>query len=541
MKDETGVYVTPAFPKLVYTLDENNVYPGSKYFDLTVMSAKCTAKRMVPDYVSAKIMREEHQGNVFPPMGCRSFLSDWLDENGNFKYYGRFNGGVVTLNLPRIALDANGDMNMMWKLLDERCAIAREALECRIKRLETATSDVSPIHWQHGALARLKPGESIAPLLKNGYATFSLGYIGVFELVQIMLGKSHTTPEGRELGLKVVNYLNNKTKRWKEETGYGYSLYGTPSESTAGKMAETDAKKYGDIKNVTDKGFYINSYHVDVRERINAQDKLSFEADFQKQSPGGTISYVEIPDMNKNIDGILEIMQHIYQNIQYAELNTKSDYCKTCGFEGEMKTNEKLLWVCPECGETTQDRLYVVRRSCGYIGSEKWSAGRTKDIINRVEHTAVTVDNGILDDDTVNGEGLRVSVWFTGCPFKCKGCHNEHLWEHNPEFKLDMDKIISLVKERKKLSILGGEPLAKYNLDECLELVTKVRKEVPEASIYLWTGYNEDELYSHIDSNEKISGIIKNLNKIIVGRYIEELKINNPMYGSSNQKVIELR
>ena len=386
VKNETGVYVTPAFPKLVYVLDENNCLKGGKYDYLTRLAVKCSAKRMYPDYISAKKMRENYEGNVFSPMGCRSFLSPWKDENGNYKFEGRFNQGVVSINLPQIAIIADGDEDKFWKLLDERLELCKEALMCRHYALLGTTSDISPIHWQYGAIARLKKGEKIDKLLYGGYSTMSLGYIGIYEMTKLMKGVSHTTPEGHDFALKVMKYLRGATDKWKKETNIGFALYGTPAESLCYKFARLDKEKFGTIKDVTDKGYYTNSYHVDVREKIDAFEKLSFESEFQKISSGGAISYVEIPNMQHNILALESAVKFIYDNIQYAEFNTKSDYCQVCGFDGEIIINDNNEWECPNCGNKDHSKMNVVRRTCGYLGENFWNAGKTKEIKQRVLH-----------------------------------------------------------------------------------------------------------------------------------------------------------
>ena len=386
VKNETGVYVTPAFPKLVYVLDEHNCLKGGKYDYLTRLAVKCSAKRMYPDYISAKKMRENYEGNVFSPMGCRSFLSPWKDENGNYKFEGRFNQGVVSINLPQIAIIADGDEDKFWKLLDERLELCKEALMCRHYALLGTTSDISPIHWQYGAIARLKKGEKIDKLLYGGYSTMSLGYIGIYEMTKLMKGVSHTTPEGHDFALKVMKYLRGATDKWKKETNIGFALYGTPAESLCYKFARLDKEKFGTIKDVTDKGYYTNSYHVDVREKIDAFEKLSFESEFQKISSGGAISYVEIPNMQHNILALESAVKFIYDNIQYAEFNTKSDYCQVCGFDGEIIINDNNEWECPNCGNKDHSKMNVVRRTCGYLGENFWNAGKTKEIKQRVLH-----------------------------------------------------------------------------------------------------------------------------------------------------------
>lgn len=386
VKNDVRVYVTPAFPKLVYVLDENNCLKGGKYDYLTRLAVKCSAKRMYPDYISAKKMRENYEGNVFSPMGCRSFLSPWKDENGNYKFEGRFNQGVVSINLPQIAIIADGDEDKFWKLLDERLELCKEALMCRHYALLGTTSDISPIHWQYGAIARLEKGEKIDKLLYGGYSTMSLGYIGIFEMTKLMKGVSHTTPEGHDFALKVMKYLRGATDKWKKETNIGFALYGTPAESLCYKFARLDKEKFGTIKDVTDKGYYTNSYHVDVREKIDAFEKLSFESEFQKISSGGAISYVEIPNMQHNILALETAVKFIYDNIQYAEFNTKSDYCQVCGFDGEIIINDNNEWECPNCGNKDHSKMNVVRRTCGYLGENFWNAGKTKEIKQRVLH-----------------------------------------------------------------------------------------------------------------------------------------------------------
>ena len=376
IKNEEGVSITPAFPKLIYVLDEHNCLKGGKYDYLTKLAAKCSAKKM----------RENYEGNVFSCMGCRSFLSPWKDENGDYKFEGRFNQGVVSLNLPQIAIIANGDEDKFWSLLDKRLELCFEALMCRHEALLGTLSDVSPIHWQYGAIARLKKGEPIDELLKNGYSTISLGYIGVYETTKLMRGVSHTDPEGEEFALKLMNTLKAATEKWKNETGLGFGLYGTPAESLCYKFARIDKERFGTIKDVTDKGYYTNSYHVDVREKIDAFSKFKFESQFQPISSGGSISYVEIPNMRHNIEAVETMIKYIYDNIQYAEFNTKSDYCHVCGFDGEIKINKNLEWECPNCGNKDHKKMNVVRRTCGYIGENFWNNGKTKEINSRVLH-----------------------------------------------------------------------------------------------------------------------------------------------------------
>ena len=389
-KDKNGRAVTIAFPKLLYVLDDNNTYPDSPYYYLTELAARCTAKRMVPDYISAKKMREYKEGNVFPCMGCRSFLQPYYDENNQPKFYGRFNQGVVTLNLPYVAMQSKGNKEEFWKLLEEATQKCYEALMIRHNRLKKVKSDVSPIHWQYGALARLNPGETIEKLLYNDYSSISLGYAGLYECTKYMTGYSHTDEHGHDFALQVMEFLNEKCRKWKEETHIGFSLYGTPLESTTGKFAKALQRDFGVVKNVSDHDYVTNSYHICVRENIDAFSKLKFEAEFQGLSTGGMISYIEVPSMYTNIDALLSVMQFIYENTMYAEINTKSDYCFDCGFEGEIESvqdeNGKYIWRCPNCGNTKLDRMSVVRRTCGYIGSNYWNQARTAEIHDRVLH-----------------------------------------------------------------------------------------------------------------------------------------------------------
>ena len=386
VKNEAGVYVTPAFPKLVYVLDEHNSLKGGKFDYLTKLAIKCSAKRMYPDYISAKKMRENYEGNVFSPMGCRSFLAPWKNEKGEYQFEGRFNQGVVSINLPQIAIIADGDEEKFWQLLDERLELCKEALMCRHYALVGTTSDISPIHWQYGAISRLEKGEKIDKLLYGGYSTISLGYIGIYEMTKLMKGVSHTTKEGHDFAIKVMKYLRKATDKWKKETNIGFALYGTPAESLCYKFAKIDKERFGTIKDITDKGYYTNSYHVDVREKIDAFEKLSFESEFQKISSGGSISYIEIPNMDKNLEALETLVKFIYDNIQYAEFNTKSDYCHVCGFDGEIKINDDNEWECPNCGNKDHSKLTVVRRTCGYLGENFWNTGKTKEIKQRVMH-----------------------------------------------------------------------------------------------------------------------------------------------------------
>lgn len=394
VKNEKGVYITPAFPKIIYVLEEDNIHPDSKYYYLTELAAKCTAKRLVPDYISEKKMLElkidpNGNGNCYTCMGCRSFLTPWVDENGNPKYYGRFNQGVVTVNLIDIALSANKDMKKFWQIFDERMEICHRALQARHERLTGTFSDAAPILWQHGALARLKSGETIDKLLHGGYSTISLGYAGLWETVYALNGKKLTEPEGKELGLAIMKKLNEYTAKWKAAENIHYSLYGTPLESTTYKFAKCLQKRFGIIPGVTDKNYITNSYHVHVTEPIDAFEKLALESEFQALSPGGAISYVEVPNMQDNIEAVMQVIKFIYDNIMYAELNTKSDYCQICSYDGEIEVEEsngKLIWKCPNCGNTDQTKMNVARRTCGYIGSQFWNQGRTQEIKDRVLH-----------------------------------------------------------------------------------------------------------------------------------------------------------
>jgi ribonucleoside-triphosphate reductase len=386
IKNEKGVWITPAFPKLVYVLHEHNNLSGGKYDYITKLAVKCSAKRMYPDYISAKKMKENYEGNVFSPMGCRSFLAPWKDEDGNYKFEGRFNQGVVSINLPQIGILADGDKDKFWDLFHERLLLCKEALMCRHEALKKVTSDVSPIHWQHGALARLPKHASIEPLLYGGYSSISLGYIGLYELTKLMTGHSHTEEEGIGFAKEVMGYMKGMCEGWKLETNIGFALYGTPAESLCYRFAEIDRQQFGDILDVTDKGYYTNSYHVDVREEISAFDKFTFESQFQSISTGGCISYCEIPNVGGNLAALEEMVKFIYENIQYAEFNTKSDYCQKCGFDGEIVINDDLEWECPQCGNKDKSSMNVTRRTCGYLGENYWNRGKSAEIKSRVLH-----------------------------------------------------------------------------------------------------------------------------------------------------------
>lgn len=395
MKNPVGAYVTPAFPKLLYVLDDNNVPDDSQYRYLTDLAVKCVSKRMMPDFISAKIMRENYEGQVFPCMGCRSFLSPWKNEKGEYQWYGRFNQGVVTLNLTDVGLSANKNMDSFWKILDERLDLCYEALMLRHESLKGTPSDISPIHWQYGAIARLKPGEKIDSLLDTCYSTLSLGYIGLYECVVALIGQSHTTEEGDALALEIMQKLRNACDKWKKDTGLGFALYGTPAESTTYTLARALKKRFGVVPGVTDKDYITNSYHVNVREHIDAFSKLGFEAKFQKISSGGAISYVEVTNMTNNFDAMKELINYMYETIQYAEINTKSDYCQECGFSGEILLDENNEWYCPNCGNRNHKTLNVCRRTCGYLGDNFWNKGRTQEIKERFVH----LDNRVYQEN----------------------------------------------------------------------------------------------------------------------------------------------
>ncbi|WP_126937333.1 anaerobic ribonucleoside-triphosphate reductase [Veillonella sp. CHU740] len=386
IKNESDVYITPAFPKLIYVLDEHNVHPTSEYYYLTELAAQCTAKRMYPDYISAKKMKEIYEGNVFAPMGCRSFLSPWKNDQGDYVFNGRFNIGVVSLNLPQIGILAQGKEESFFEILEKRLELAEKALLFRYELLKDVTSDVSPIHWQYGAIARLPKGAPIRPLLEGGYATISLGYIGLYEATKLIVGHSNTSEEGHTFAKKVMERLQQATETWRSKHNIGFALYGTPAESLTNRFSSIDRARFGEIPDITDKGYYTNSYHVNVREEINVFDKFAFESEFQKLSTGGCISYAEIPNMTNNIPALLTMMQYIYDTISYAEFNTKSDYCHECGFDGEIIVNDHVQWECPRCHNTNRDTLTVIRRTCGYLGENFWNEGRTKEIKDRVMH-----------------------------------------------------------------------------------------------------------------------------------------------------------
>ena len=392
MKNEAGAYITPAFPKLLYVTDKNNIYPDSEYFYLTKLAAECVSKRMMPDFISAKIMRQNYDGEVFPCMGCRSFLAPWKDENGNYKWYGRFNQGVVTLNLVDVGLSADKDIDTFWNILDERLNLCYQALMLRHERLENTPLSTSPIHWKYGGLSRLD-GDNFNELLHNGYSSISLGYAGLYECVMSLIGQSHTTPEGEKLAIKIMQHLRDACDKWKKETGIGFSLYGTPLESTTYKLAKCLKKRFGIIPGITDHDYVTNSYHVNVREHISAEDKLKFESQFQNISSGGAVSYIETCNLANNIPAVIELMQFMYENIQYAEMNGKFDYCQECGFEGEMKLDDNNEWYCPCCGNRNHEKLNIARRTCGYIGDNFWNKGRTSEIKDRYVH----VDNKPID------------------------------------------------------------------------------------------------------------------------------------------------
>lgn len=390
MQNEVGAWVTPAFPKLLYVTDENNIYEGSKYFYLTQLAAECVAKRMMPDFLSAKILKQNYEGNVVAPMGCRAFLSPYKgpinNTEGQYKWWGRFNMGLTSINLADAGLSAQGDLEAFWEILDERLELCYESLMLRYEKLKDVTSDVSPIHWQHGALARLPKHAPIYPLLQNGYATITLGYMGLYECVKALIGVSHTTPEGEKLAIKIMKHLKSKVLEWKKNTGLGFALYGTPAESLTDRFARLIRKRWGVIEGITDRDFLTNSYHVFVEEPIDAYSKLLFESQFHAISSGGAISYIETPNMGKNISAVLELIQFMYENVQYAEFNTKLDYCQVCNYDGEILYNKEKGWYCPNCGNTDTDRMNIVRRTCGYLGENLWNEGRTDEITHRVLH-----------------------------------------------------------------------------------------------------------------------------------------------------------
>lgn len=390
MQNPVGAWITPAFPKLLYVTDEYNIHPDSKYYYLTELAAQCVAKRMMPDFLSAKILRENYEGNVFGPMGCRAFLSPYKGSvnniEGQYKFYGRFNMGLTTINLADAGMSAEKDLEAFWTILDERLDLCFKSLMLRYNKLKDVTSDVSPIHWQYGAIARLKQHESIYPLLQGGYATITLGYIGVYECVKALIGQSHTSPDGEKLALKIMKHLKDKVIQWKKETGLGFALYGTPSESLTDRLARLMKKRWGEVEGITDRLFLTNSYHVFVEEPIDAYSKLKFESQFHSISSGGAISYIETPNMGKNIPAVIKLIQYMYENVQYAEFNTKLDYCQVCDYEGEILCDDNLQWYCPNCGNTDTDKMNIVRRTCGYLGENLWNEGRTDEIRNRVLH-----------------------------------------------------------------------------------------------------------------------------------------------------------
>ena len=390
MQNEVGAWITPAFPKLLYVTDENNIYEGSKYFYLTKLAAECVAKRMMPDFLSAKILKQNYEGNVVAPMGCRAFLSPYKGAinniEGQYKWWGRFNMGLTSINLADAGLSAQGNLEDFWNILDERLQLCFESLMLRYEKLKDVTSDVSPIHWQHGAIARLPKHTPILPLLQDGYATITLGYIGLYECVMALIGRSHTTPEGEELALEIMKHIKAKVVSWKKKTGLGFALYGTPSESLTDRFARLTRARWGEIKGITDRNFLTNSYHVFVEEPIDAFSKLKFESQFHAISSGGAISYIETPNMGKNVNAVLDLIQYMYENVQYAEFNTKLDYCQVCNYDGEILFDKNKGWYCPNCGNTDTDKMNIVRRTCGYLGENLWNEGRTEEITHRVMH-----------------------------------------------------------------------------------------------------------------------------------------------------------
>ena len=562
VKNEKGVWVTPAFPKLIYTLDEDNIYPDSPYYYLTELAAKCTARRMVPDYISAKKMREL-KGDVYTCMGCRSFLTPdrFTDagvgnianalnyEPGKHKYYGRFNQGVVTINLPDVALSSGGNVEKFWQIFEDRLELCHRALQYRHNRLKGTLSDAAPILWQYGACARLKKGEPIDKLLYDGYSTISLGYAGLYECVKFMTGRSHTDPTATPFALQIMQKMNDKCKQWKEAENIDYSLYGTPLESTTYKFAKCLQKRFGIIPGVTDKGYITNSYHVHVTEKIDAFTKLGFEAQFQHLSPGGAISYVEVPDMQNNIEAVLQVMRFIYDNIIYAELNTKSDYCQKCGWDGEITIKEqdgKLVWTCPQCGNQDQDTMNVARRTCGYIGTQFWNQGRTQEIKGAA---LIMYYSEIKKTDIANGLGVRVTLFVSGCNRHCKNCFNKETWSFTNGKPFDADTERELMEALAPsyingLTLLGGEPMEPQNQAALLPFVRRVKERFPSKDIWCYTGCTlERDLLSpspyRCDATDKLLGLIDTL---VDGEFIEERKNLKLMFrGSDNQRIIDMR
>ena len=559
VKNEKGIWITPAFPKLIYVLDEDNITKDSKYWYLTELSAECTAKRMVPDYISAKVMRSLKQGDVYPCMGCRSFLTvedSQRKPDGSHKYYGRFNQGVVTINLVDVACSSHGDMDAFWRIYEERLDLCHRALRCRHERLLGTISDVAPILWQNGALARLKKGETIDKLLFGGYSTISLGYAGLCEMCVRMIGKTHTSPEGREFSLQVMQKLNDKCKEWSEAENISYSVYGTPMESTTYKFAKCLQKRFGIIPGVTDRNYITNSYHVHVAEHIDAFHKLKFESEFQKLSPGGAISYVEVPNLQNNTDAVLAVMRFIYDNIMYAELNTKSDYCEKCGYDGEIQiitdAEGKLVWECPNCGNRDQNKLFVARRTCGYIGTQFWNQGRTQEIKDRVLHLyawELPMNYATIKFyDVANGTGVRVSLFVSGCRHHCKGCFNAETWDFSygePYTQETEDSIIDGLKPDyiTGLSLLGGEPFEPENQPALTALLRRVKTQLPEKTVWCYTGYTYDTDLAEGGSvfTDVTREMLSYIDILVDGEFIEEQRdLTLRFRGSRNQRILTL-
>lgn len=572
VKDSTGVYITPAFPKLIYVLQDDNIEPGTPYYYLTELAAKCTAKRRVPDYISEK-KALELKGDCYPCMGCRSFLTPdrFTDKGignianaGNYdphkhKYYGRFNQGVVTINLVDAACSSGKDESKFWQIMNDRLELCHRALQLRHNRLMGTVSDVAPILWQDGALARLKPGETIDKLLFNGYSTISLGYAGLAECVYYRKGVSHTSPEGEAFGLKVRQLLNDKCTEWKKAENIDYSVYGTPLESTTYKFAKCLQKRFGSIPNVTDHNYITNSYHISVREPIDAFSKLTEEAKFQRLSPGGAISYVEVPNLQNNIAAILAILKHIYNTILYAELNTKSDLCEVCGYDGEIKIVQdesgKLVWECPKCGNRDQSKRHVARRTCGYIGTQFWNQGRTQEIKDRVLHVSINEKDihqlmnycQIIRADTANGEGFRLSLFVSGCRNHCPGCFQKETWDFNygePFTEQVQDQLLRELAQPfyEGITILGGEPFEPENQKVLLPLLERIHQQLPQKNVWIYTGYLFDADLSRGGKCylEGITDKILALTDVLVdGRFmLDKADVSLNYRGSSNQRII---
>ena len=572
VKDRTGVYITPAFPKLIYVLQDDNIEPGTPYYYLTELAAKCTAKRRVPDYISEK-KALELKGDCYPCMGCRSFLTpDRFTDKGignianaenynpnKHKYYGRFNQGVVTINLVDAACSSGKDESKFWQIMNDRLELCHRALQLRHNRLMGTVSDVAPILWQDGALARLKPGETIDKLLFNGYSTISLGYAGLAECVYYRKGVSHTSPEGEAFGLKVRQLLNDKCNEWKKAENIDYSVYGTPLESTTYKFAKCLQKRFGSIPNVTDHNYITNSYHISVREPIDAFSKLTEEAKFQRLSPGGAISYVEVPNLQNNIAAVLAILKHIYNTILYAELNTKSDLCEVCGYDGEIKIVQdesgKLIWECPKCGNRDQSKRHVARRTCGYIGTQFWNQGRTQEITDRVLHVSINEKDihqlmnycQIIRADTANGEGFRLSLFVSGCRNHCPGCFQKETWDFNygePFTEQVQDQLLRELAQPfyEGITILGGEPFEPENQKILLPLLEKIHQQLPQKNVWIYTGYLFDADLSRGGKSylDGITDKILALTDVLVdGRFmLDKADVSLNYRGSSNQRII---